>query len=122
MTKDIIVSRHCSVSPDGVFMPGPTPGYVTICINFFRPALDPDVGPNEYPAFRCDYEIRFGNDVVHEAYEVGMDGAAAILSAMVSVAVSFDNRYFNSRAAEIPAKYLDAIPARYFDDMRKARG
>lgn len=122
MTRDIIVSRHCSVSPDGVFMPGPSQGAVTICINFFRPALDPDVGPNMYPAFRCDYEIRFGNDVVHEEYADGMDGVAAILSAMVRVAVSFDNRYFNSRDAEIPAKYLDAIPARYFDDMRKARG
>lgn len=75
-----------------------------------------------YPAFRCGYEIRFGNDVVHEEYEFGMDGAAAILSAMVRVAASFDNRYFNSRDVDIPAKYLDAIPAGYFDDMRKARG
>ena len=122
MTNDVIVARHCSVSPDGVFMPGPNQGSVTISINFFRPALDPDVGTNMYPAFRCDYEIRFGNDVVHASYAAGMDGVAALLSAMVRAAANFDNRYFNSRDVDIPGTYLDAIPTGYFDDMRKARG
>ena len=118
MEKDIIASRQCSVGPAGHFMHGPDQGPVTISFNFYRPAPDPEQGPHLFPSYQCDYEIRYGGKVVHISTAVGMDGAAALLSAMVHVVSDLDNRYFN--ASSEPLAYVDAIPTAYFEDMRNA--
>ena len=118
MEKDIIASRQCSVGPEGHFMPGPGQGPVTISINFYRPALDPEQAPDLYPSWQCAYEIRYGERVVHAFTADGMDGVAALLSAMVHVVSDLDNRYFNACSEPLP--YVDAIPRAYFEDMRNA--
>jgi hypothetical protein len=118
MTQDIIVSRQFSVGPGGLFFHGAGHGPVTVTINFFRPGPSPDQERGSFPAYRCAYEIRYGEDVVRSSYAEGMDGAAALLNAMHDAASDLDRRYFSAIGGCPP--YLDAIPSAYLEDMRKA--
>ena len=112
MTGDIIVSRQCSVGPEGFFAHGPNQGPVTISLNFFRPALAPEQGPDLFPAFECAYEIKYGDEVIHTSSAAGMDGVGALLAAMRNAVIDLDF----GRLAE----WRISIPKDYLDDMRNA--
>jgi hypothetical protein len=108
----IIVSRQFSVGPDGLFMPGPNQGPVTISINFFRPIPHPEQAPDLAPAHQCTYEIKYNDDVVRTFAVAGNDEVAALLAAMRHAVIDLDYRYVEEWRVSIPRDYLD--------DMRMA--
>lgn len=121
MTRDIIVSRTCMVGPGGYFRPGVGPAgddAVIVSIDFYRPEPDPEMDPSKFPSYSCDYEIKYGGEVIHAYKASGMDRIGALLQAMVYVASHFDNQYFNAIDDSSAIPYMPAIPPEWFKDMR----
>jgi hypothetical protein len=120
------------VGPDGYFRPGVgltedgkvVEGAVVVSIDFFRPEPDPDMDPNLFPEYWCDYEIKYGGEVIHADKDQGMDSIGALLRSMVSAVRCVDNPYFNaidgSKKYRDVIPYITAIPTEWFFDMRIA--
>jgi hypothetical protein len=115
------------VGPDGYFRPGvgpADPGAVIVSVDFFRPEPDLDMDPEMFPTYWCDYEIRYGGELIHAYKASGMDSINALLRAMVDATGRFDGPYFNaidgSRRYGDVIPYIRAIIKEWFDDMRIA--
>jgi hypothetical protein len=116
------------VGPNGYFRPGAdagaTDGSVIVSIDFYRPDPDPEMDPNMFPAYWCEYEIKYGDEVIHADKDTGMDSSNALLRAMVHAASRFDGPYFNAidgaKKYRDVIPYIGAIPKEYLADMRIA--
>jgi hypothetical protein len=108
MSSEIIVSRQCSVGPNGAFSHGAGQGPVTISINFYRPVPHPEYAPDH----QCTYEIKYGDDVVRTSSVVNIDGVSALLSAMRNAVIDIETGCLE--------KWNISIPKEYLEDMRTA--
>jgi len=108
MSQDVIVSRQCSVGPDGYFSHGAGQGPVTISINFYRPAPHPEHAPDH----QCTYEIKCGDDVVRTFTVANIDGVSALLAAMRHAVSDIETGCLS--------RWHFSIPKEYLDDMRTA--
>jgi len=111
MPGNIVASRQCSVGPNGYFRHGADHGPVTVALNFYRPILHPEQGPDLFPAHQCTYEIKYGADVVHTSSADGMDEVAALLAAMRNAVMDLEHRYLEEWDVFIPPEYLGDMRA-----------
>jgi hypothetical protein len=132
MSRDIIVSRKCTVGPNGYFRPGVGPaedgsvfdGAVVVSLDFARPEPDADDDPALFPTYWCEYSIRYGDVAIRIDKDCGMDATGALLAA-IRMAVhrmdlpAFDAIDGSGRFGNV-IPYLDAIPREWFEDMRYA--
>lgn len=58
--------------------------------------------------YRCHYEIRLNDEVVHRSSAEGVDGVQAVLLAMASVVGDLEFR-FPKLGARVPEEYLSAL-------------